>query len=133
LLIFSPHRPNEIKFSWYFDFDGEPIIDTTSNVEFEPTIQGDRFFMCSFQIQNKFYLVGGQNSNTRRQYRISSNDPLKIEQLKDLEFEFEDGRCRTYSDKEAMLCSAKGKTNPEFWARICHQFDAETGMYHRTR
>ena len=66
LLIFSPHPfHNPIKFSWYFDSVGESIVDTTRKLDFEPTIESDRFFMCSFQAQNQFYLVGGQLDNTR--------------------------------------------------------------------
>ena len=59
-----------------------------------------RYNACrsSYQLQNAFYFVGGWDELQKRQFRISSSAPNKVEQLPDLDFVFENGLCAAYSE-----------------------------------
>ena len=69
----------------------------------------ERRGMCHFTLNGEMYIVGGGYSNTSdnipyrfRNYRIGKTE---IEQLSDLTFEMQSGRCINY-DGESVLFTA---------------------------
>lgn len=132
LLIFSPHPFNQQrKFSWYFNENDEPSREVVQPVALNPTWTS-RFFMCSFVNSGKRIMVGGYSENPetgakldRSQVQVRETDMV---QLEDLEFDFYNGRCATYQNKNGedrtLLCasgSKKGETDKK-----CYEYDGES-------
>ena len=76
------------------------LSEKTNEVDlmYPPSFESERRYMCGFTYQGERYLVGGIKSGgmDKRQYRVTENG---LEQLPDLTFGFNEGRCANINDE----------------------------------
>ena len=108
----NPSNPKQIRFSWpVVGKGGELGQHTVRNavINIPDSMNEERRGMCHFTLNGEMYIVGGGYSSSSdnipyrfRNYRIGKTE---IEQLSDLTFEMQSGRCINY-DGESVLFTA---------------------------
>ena len=120
LLIFNPLRDNpnplapQVKVSLFFESTVPHESYNEVTLQTPPSYDQSRKYMCSFSLKDRMYLVGGmENKDEAWDQRFASyrvHDKW-IEELTDLPFPFEDGRCLTLQnplnnyDAYTLMCA----------------------------
>jgi len=100
ILTFDPRQDKQYRIDWYYTSDDNREV--SSQVVMNPSIS-DRTYMCSFQLKNEMYMIGGRGTSADyRNYKVKETE---LEKLSDLPFSFRDGACAAISDHSALACS----------------------------
>ena len=84
---------------------------------------------CAFTLNGRMFIVGGSTAlnatNLNFEVLIDNMDSYNIVQLQNLNFNFPRGNCISYSDSDALLCSAAVYEGTENFGRECYHFNGE--------
>jgi len=131
LMLVEPSRPPGIAGQppYYWDtpvylYQWEGQNEQAIQLDISPSIdelEAVQWKMCSFIINNEFYIMGGENEYKHQQLKLSG---CGFQKLPDLPFRFDGGRCTSFNFHTlGMMCA--GIQNPQ----TCHVFGGNNDFH----